>query len=116
MVDVSVQGDQVVFEVEGSTAIRVGYRSNACAMARNVRNAGERPAAISPAPYDSLLSELSDCRALIFKTLDAVVTRALEAGEITAYVCSGNSVDQAAELFARGRLEKVKDEGAGTER
>jgi hypothetical protein len=100
-------GGFVVFEIGLATAMRVGYRSNAWA-SNGVENAdAERRFSDEGLTYGLLVSELSDCQALVSRSMDDALLRELWSRAIEAYVCPEGSVDQAARLFAQGRLRKL---------
>lgn len=101
-------GGFVVFEIEHSTAVRVGYRTNPCVPNGAEYGIGERPSRSRGDACQTLVAALSDCGALVSRNIDDELVRELRGGMIDAYVCRERSVDGAARLFAQGDLQKTK--------
>ncbi len=101
-------GGFVVFEVGPSSAVRVGYRSNACCGSGGGFAGGQRLSPNQRDAYQSLVEGLSDCNALVSHQMDDGLLRALQDSVIDAYICHEENVDQAAQSLAQGHLRKVK--------
>ena len=100
----------VIFEVDRSTAVRVGYRSNACMSAMAVSGARESVNAAADPPYQTLVATLTDCGALVSRRMDRVLLHALERSVTSGFVCEENGIDQvdeAARLFVQGQLRHI---------
>ena len=99
-------GGFVVFEIGASSAVRVGYRSNLLGDENNAYVAGQDTSAVQTKHNESLIAALSDCSALIARSVNDALVRALKNSAIAAHLFPGSSVDQAADLFRKGCLEK----------
>jgi hypothetical protein len=100
----------VIFEVDRSNALRVGYRSNACTSAEPVSGTGEGSDEAPDLPYQPLVAALTDCGALVSRSMDGALLKALQCSVTSGYVCRGNGVeqvDEAARLFVRGQLQRM---------
>jgi len=102
-------GGFVLFEVGESTAVRVGYRSNACIRNGEEKSIGVQPHSSEPRAFPPLVLGLSDCGAVVSQRMDDCVIRELYVGGIDGYVCPAGSVDEAARLFVQSRLGKLKE-------
>jgi hypothetical protein len=111
--NVAVHPDQcggfVLFEVGGSTAARVGYRSNACIQNGEEKSVGKYPRSSGSRAFSPLVFGLSDCGAMVSQRIDDCVARELSVGGIDGYICQSGSVDEAARLFVQGRLRKLNE-------
>jgi predicted Fe-Mo cluster-binding NifX family protein len=97
----------VIFEVGTSNVVRVGYRS-ACTQNGSRFSVPERAAA-PPSADTSLMAALSGCDAVISRKMNAGLIRDLRGSAIGAYGCNEGGVDDAAQLFAQGRLQKLAE-------
>lgn len=106
-------GGFVVFEIGASSGVRVGYRSNLFGDESNTYAASQNTAAAQMKHYESLIAALSDCSALIARSVNDALVCALKKSAIAAHLFPGSSVDQAADLFRKGCLEKCNVKAVG---
>lgn len=99
----------VIFEINHLAVVRVGYRSNACLAADPALASGRNHGVAPEPPYRALLATLTDCGALISRSMDRQLLQALQQSVTSGFVCEERSVkqvDEAARLFAQGELRK----------
>jgi predicted Fe-Mo cluster-binding NifX family protein len=105
----------VIFEVAGQEATRVEYRPNAfTAHARGECHEDHTPS--EPSSHGShgpLVDALNDCRVLVTRGLGLRLVADLAARQIDAYVCVNDRVDEAAALYAQGRLPRAAGRTCG---
>lgn len=97
----------VVFDVNGQDAARGDFRPNTyTAHAQGKCDGGdEQPHAHHT--HGPLLDALADCRVLVTRGLGPRLVADLAARGIEAYVCSAGQADEAARLYAQGRLARA---------
>lgn len=109
-------GGFVIFEIAQSTAVRVGYRSNASASSAEDDGVGQRFSSNLAQAYQSLVAALSDCSALVCQNMDDALVRALQGGALQAFICPESTVDESAQLFVQGHLRRLPGKACRADR
>jgi predicted Fe-Mo cluster-binding NifX family protein len=106
-------GYLVVFEVADGQAMRLDCRANSFTPhARGECTGGAQPG--SPHAHHthgSLIDAVADCCALITRGLGPRLVADLAQRGIDAFVCAAETVEEAAQQFAQGRLQRVTGTG-----
>jgi predicted Fe-Mo cluster-binding NifX family protein len=99
----------VIFDIAGQTATRVEVRMNGfTAHARGMCQGDQsHQGSAAHQTHGPLVAALSDCRVLVTRGLGQRLVTDLAARGIEAFVCAVNTVDEAADLYARGRLPRA---------
>jgi len=104
----------VIFEVEDGVARRIEERRNAFTAHARGECHGHDDA--SPAGHHShvgLIDALADCRALVTHGMGPRLVADLSGRGIDPFVSSVEDVDEAAALFAQGKLPRLPGTGCG---
>ena len=104
----------VIYDAVEGAAARVEYRDNGYTGHVLGECSGEETHGGHAVHHSHglLLDALSDCQALVTRGMGFRLVADLRNRGITPYVCGAESVDEAADLFAKGRLPQT--EGLGT--
>lgn len=104
----------VVFDVDGGIARRVGERPNT--FTGHYHHGGDgghgdHRGEGGRAAHAALIEAIADCSTLIARGMGARLMADLTAHAIDPFVSTVDGVDEAAGLFARGRLPRVEHAG-----
>jgi len=104
----------VIYDSADGTAFRLEFRENdytGYALGECSGAAGDERE-VGHHSHGALLDALSDCQAVVTRGMGFRLLADLRNRGITPYVCSAQTVDEAADLFARGRLPQSDGQGA----
>lgn len=107
----------VIFEIADGIATRLEYRPNAFTAHARGECAGDHAPGAQPGHHSHgpLLEAIGDCSALVSRGMGPRLKNDLAARGIDALVTRSPQVEQTAEEFASGRLQRVADGGTCTQ-